>query len=305
MDDKPQQTQSTQKEPPQKLSTSALAKVLDVPSQQLFATLKDYGWIRKLDEGWALSSKGEFEGGEYVHSKRYGRYIVWPEELASHPLLLALEDNRHISATMVGKAFGLSAREVNRILAELGWIKHGFQGWELTAVGEQRGGIQLENDSSGTFYVVWPQDIQSNKALSKLLEFSAGVYADPAAVSGDMFANQSDYQGLDGHRHSSRAHFQICHWLYMAGIAHACQRELPFVAEDNPQTLRADFYLPAHQLYIECWDDAGGSSLAQRMQRKDIYQQYGCAVIDIEKDDLDQLDEVLTRQFRKQGIRVF
>tara|TARA_B110000014_G_C19837619_1_gene434282 strand:+ start:38 stop:313 length:276 start_codon:yes stop_codon:yes gene_type:complete len=91
----------------------------------------------------------------------------------------------------------------------------------------------------------------------------------------------------------------------MAGIAHACEREIPFVAEDNPQVLKADFYLPMHQLYIECWDDAVGSSLAQRMQRKDIYQQHGCAVIDIEKEDLEQLDEVLTRQFRKQGIRVY
>ncbi len=297
--------ESPKQDTPQKLSTSALAKVLDVPSQQLFATLKDYGWIRKLEEGWALSSKGEFEGGEYVHSKRYGRYIVWPEELATHPLLLALEDNRHISATAIGKVAGLNAREVNRILAELGWIKHGFQGWELTAMGEQFGGIQLENDSSGTFYVVWPQDIQNNKALGKQLEYSAEVYATPEALADDMFASQSEYRGLDGHQHSSRAHLQICHWLYMAGIAHACQRELPFMAGDNPQSLMADFYLPVHQLYIECWDDAGGSSLAQRMQRKDIYQQQGCAVIDIEKEDLQQLDEVLTRQFRKQGIRVY
>lgn len=299
MDDKPQP------DTPQKLSTSALAKLLDVPSQQLFATLKDYGWIRKLEEGWSLSSKGEFEGGEYVHSKRYGRYIVWPEELASHPLLLALEDSRHISATIIGKTVGLNAREVNRILSELGWIKHGFQGWELTAIGEQCGGIQLENDSSGTFYVVWPQDIQNNQTLNRQLTFSAEVYALPAAESDDMFASQSQYQGLDGRQHSSKAHLQISHWLYMAGIAHACQRELPFVDKENPQPLKADFYLPAHQLYIECWDDAGGSTLNQRMQRKDIYQQYGCTVIDIEKEDLEQLDEVLTRQLRKQGIRVY
>ena len=299
MDDK------SQSGAPQKISTSALAKVLDMPSQQLFATLKDYGWIRKLEEGWSLSSKGEFEGGEYVHSKRYGRYIVWPEELASHPLLLALEDSRHISATVIGKTIGLNAREVNRILSELGWIKHGFQGWELTLAGEQQGGIQLENDSSGIFYVVWPQDIQNNEVLSKQLKFSAEVYAVPAAKSDDMFAKQSQYRGLDGRQHISKAHLQISHWLYMAGIAHACQRELPFVAEDSPQPLMADFYLPAHQLYIECWDDAEGSTLTQRMQRKDIYQQYGCAVIDIEKEELEQLDEVLTRQLRKQGIRVY
>jgi hypothetical protein len=284
----------------QKISTSALAKLLEVPAQQLFSTFKDYNWIRKVDEGWALSAKGEFEGGEYVHSKRYGRYIVWPEELALHPLLQALEDNRHVSVTAIGKANGLNAREVNRVLAELGWIKHGFQGWELTPLGEQRGGIQLENDSSGNFYVVWPQDIQTDAVLSKQLLFSAEIYSEGALGADDLFAEQSQYQSIDGHQHASKAQLQICHWLYMAGLAHACRRRLPVT-----ESLFADFYLPRQQLYIECWDDYDSSGLAQRMKRKDIYQQLGFAVINIEKEDLNQLDEVLTRQFRKLGIRVY
>ena len=65
-----------------KLSTSALAKLLDIPLQQLFGTLRDCGWIRKVDDGWVLTAKGEFEGGEYIHSRRYGRYIVWPDAIA-------------------------------------------------------------------------------------------------------------------------------------------------------------------------------------------------------------------------------
>ena len=285
---------------PHKLSTSALAKSLAIPSQQLFATLKDYGWIRKLDEGWALSSKGEFEGGEYVHSKRYGRYIVWPQELVEHPLFSALEDNRHISAAVLGKTAGINARQVNRILSELGWIKHGFQGWELTSLGEAHGGVQLENDNSGTFYVMWPQAVQDDALLNAQLQLAAEIATEQPEFSDDLFAQQSQYQGLDGHQHSSKARLQICHWLYMAGIAHACQRRLPV-----DQELYADFYLPAYQLYIECWDDAGGSGLAKRMQRKDIYQQYDFAVIDIEKADLPRLDDVMTRQLRKHGIRVY
>jgi hypothetical protein len=207
---------------PQKLSTSALAKLLEVSSQQLFSTFKDYGWIRKLDEGWELSSKGEFEGGEYVHSKRYGRYIVWPEELAKHPLLQALEDNRHVSATAIGKPLGLSAREVNRVLAELAWIKHGFQGWELTLLGEQRGGIQLENDSSGTFYVVWPQVVGADAELQQQLQYCADLHGERSAESDDLFAEDNNFRAVDGHQHTSRAQLQICHWLYLAGMAHAC-----------------------------------------------------------------------------------
>ncbi len=219
--------------------------------------------------------------------------------MAEHPLFLALEDNRHISANVLGKAVGINARQVNRILAELGWIKHGFQGWELTALGESHGGVQLENESSGTFYVVWPQAVQHNSLLNTQLQLEAEIYTNKPQADTDLFAEQGDYRGLDGHQHSSKAHLQICHWLYMAGIAHACQRRLPV-----DQELCADFYLPAYQLYIECWDDDEGSGLSQRMQRKEFYQQYGFAVIDIEKSDLTQLDEVLIRQFRKHGIRV-
>ena len=291
---------------PHKLSTSALAKRLEIPSQQLFVTLKDYGWIKKLEEGWALTTKGEFEGGEYVHSKRYGRYIVWPDELIEHPLFQALEDNRHVSATVLGKRVGISAREVNRVLAELGWIKHGFQGWELTHHGEQQGGIQLDNENSGTFYVVWPQAIESDAILNDQLQLSANIYSDDisdggrAPEEGDLFAASESFQGIDGHQHSSRAQLKICHWLYMAGIAHACHRRLPV-----RQELYADFYLPAHHIYIEYWDDEGSSGLKQRMLRKELYQQWAAVVIDIEKGDLSQLDELLTRQFRKQGIRVY
>ena len=282
-----------------KLSTSALAKTLEVTTQQLFSTFKDYGWIRKLEEGWELTGKGEFEGGEYVHSKRYGRYIVWPEDVLAHPLLQALEDNRHVSATALGKSVGINAREVNRILAELGWIKHDLQGWELTALGERQGGVQLENETSGTFYIAWPQAVEHHSLLQAQLKYSAEVYA-PAQVGDDLFAGQTEYQSLDGHRHNNKAELQICHWLYMAGIAHACQRRLPVDEE-----LIADFYLPAHHLYIECWDDEKGSSLSQRMKRKDTYSQLGLAVIDLDKDDLLQVDEVLTRQLRKHGVRVY
>ena len=56
-----------------RLSTTALAKKLHIPAQQLFATLKDYGWIQRVGETWVLTPKGEFEGGRYQNSRRYGR----------------------------------------------------------------------------------------------------------------------------------------------------------------------------------------------------------------------------------------
>lgn len=288
-----------------KLSTSALAKLLEVPSQQLFGTLKDYAWIRKVDDGWVLTGKGEFEGGEYVHSKRYGRYIVWPAELAEHPLLQALEDNRHIAATSIGKSFGLNAREVNRIFAELSWIKHSYQGWELTPFGESFGGIQLENESSGTFYVVWPQAIASHKLLEPRLKLAAAIFsAQVQQGADDLFADNMDLHAVDGHRHERKALLQVCHWLYMAGIAHACQYQIPYKEQHS-----ADFYIPAHQIYIECWDTESDSSsaenLAEKLKRKEIYSELGFSVIYVEQNHFDHLDEYLSREFRKLGVRIY
>lgn len=286
---------------PRKLSTSALAKSLDIPAQQLFSTLKDYGWIRKVEDGWVLTGKGEFEGGEYVHSKRYGRYIVWPPELADHPLLKALEDNRHLSATALGKPYQLSAREVNRILCELGWIHHEMQGWELTVLGKENGGVVIENENSGTFYVVWPQAVSNDLVLTEQLQLAASLFNEAAPASGDLFGESDRYVTVDGREHDSRLKAQVGHWLYLAGFAFATHRQLPVTEKE---ILYADFYLPQQHIYIECWDEAGGD-LAKRMRRKELYQHYGFAAIDIEAGDAEQLDEVLTRELRKLGVRVF
>lgn len=283
-----------------KLSTSALAKQLDLSSQQMFSSLRDYGWIRKLEDGWALTSKGEFEGGEYVHSRKYGRYIVWPPEIAEHPLMKAMEDNRHLSATALGKPYDLTARECNRVLAESGWIRHGFQGWELTPLGQDKGGMQLENENSGTCYVVWPPAVANDETLRQQLELCAEIFHQPPPAD-DLFADaDSDaFVAPDGHRHTRRLAMQVCHWLYLAGLTHATQRRLP-VAEE----LYADFYLPRHRVYVECWDESG-AGLAARMHRRDVYQKLGFAVIDVELKDGARVDDIMTRAMRKLGIKIY
>ena len=203
----------------QSLSTSALAKALSISTQQLFGSLSDYGWIKRHQDSWELTNKGEFEGGEYVHSKKYGRYIVWPNTITDHALLQAMENNRTISAKSLGEQYNLSAREVNRILAELGWIKHSPQGWELTAIGTEQGGVQFENEQSGTFYVIWPEYIHKNDRLNAQLCFCSNINS--------MDVKSTSLLSLDGHVHTSKAHLKICHWLYMAGFTHACNRLLP------------------------------------------------------------------------------
>lgn len=155
--------------PTHKLSTSALAKALELPLNQLFATLRDYGWILKHEDGWLLTAKGEFEGGEYIHSKRFGRYIVWPETLLEHRLLVGMEANRRLGAGQLGKRCELTVRELNRILAERGLLERGRLGWRLSQDGERAGGVEFDSDHNGLPYALWPESLLDDGALIETL----------------------------------------------------------------------------------------------------------------------------------------
>jgi hypothetical protein len=103
---------------PTVLSTSALAKRLRLPVQQLFLTLRDYGWIDRRGNAWVLTAKGELHGGSYQDSDRFGRYIVWPESLVGHPMLQAIESNQRINPGAMRRYYGhLSMLQINQVLS--------------------------------------------------------------------------------------------------------------------------------------------------------------------------------------------
>lgn len=284
----------TEHSKPEKLSTSALARQLELPLQSLFSCLRESGWIKKLEDGWALTAKGEFEGGEYRHSKRFGRYIVWPPTIAEHAILKAMDDTRMLSAAELASPWQLSPATMHRALAELGWLKRSFHGWELTALGQQQGGVQLESKQSGMLYVSWPESVNESAALQRLLQSCRDI-AQPA---GDDLFSKSSGKSLDGHQFDSQGCLQICHWLYLAGVMHACQRALPV-----KQTLYADFYLPRQGVYLEYWDkDEDSSALSARLERMSLYKELSLPLIELHPDDLPHLDEIMPRQLRRYGV---
>lgn len=288
-----------------KLSTSALAKALDLPLNQLFTTLRDYGWIRKADDGWLLTAKGEFEGGEYVHSNRFGRYIVWPEALLEHRLLVGLEANRRLGAGQLARQFGLTVRELNRILAERGLLEPGNLGWRLTHSGERAGGVEFDSDHNGLPYTLWPESLLEDTALIETLRASQSLQLDTPR-SGEDAAGQQQMQldsqppaALDGHRCGSRGELMICNWLYLAGLAHACGRCPPGAQQ------RADFYLPQQQLCIEyLGEEQRPGALGRHLGRLEWYREQGWPVIEVRTEHLERLDEYLTRALRHHSIEV-
>jgi hypothetical protein len=309
----------------ERLSTSALARALEIPVQQLFVTLKDYGWIRRHADNWLLTQKGEYEGGTYRDSKRFGRYIVWPGALVQHPLLSAIESNQRITASQMRRYYPrLQPRQLNRALAELGLQRHSILGWELTDFGRHLGGQQVESDSTGAFYVSWPHEIVDHPVIHRELERLSGQpecaeqnrdaeHAGAALESAepDLFAQvetepesrsvqaSSACSGIDGHQTGSPLQAVVCNWLYLAQLAHATRRALPV-----EEPLWADFYLPAGSVYIDCWDDeAAPPKLAARLRNKEVCKAEGLRYLEVNAADVERLDEVLGRGLLAFGIR--
>ncbi|MCX2981393.1 hypothetical protein EYC98_11010 [Halieaceae bacterium IMCC14734] len=292
-------------DPDKKISTTGMAKVLDLSVQQLFATLKDYGWIRRVDDAWVLTPKGEFEGGEYVESHRYGRYIVWPPTLDKHPLLAALESNQRITASEMQRYYTrLHPRQINRSLAELGLQMHSILGWELTARGKQLGGQQQESAESGAYYVTWPHDFVDHPVIHRELikQSDAGLVIEADGAGDDLFSKveSTPSEGLDGHLLVTPLELQVCNWLYLAQLTHACHRALPVEEE-----YYADFYLPSAHVYIECWlQQESKERLTMKLKKQALYQQHQLRLIDVREEDCERLDETLGRALLEFGIKV-
>ena len=296
---------SSGKNPP--VSTTALAKQLNIPVQQLFATFKDYGWIGRHEGVWTLTPKGEFEGGTYRDSKRYGRYIVWPPSVEKHQLLAAIESNQRITAAAMRRYYPrLHPRQINRALAELGLQQHSILGWELTSFGRTLGGQQEESESSGAFYVTWPHEIIDHPVIHReLSKQSDQIHSQPVVVSGepDLFSGENvappNCTGIDGHILHNTLQMRVCDWLYLAQLSHAYQRALPL-----EELVYADFYLPMGNIYIDCWDtDVSAGELASRLRKHELYRQFNLRYIEINAADVERLDEVLGRGLLGFGIR--
>ncbi|WP_281649069.1 hypothetical protein [Parendozoicomonas sp. Alg238-R29] len=296
-----------------KISTSALAKSLSLTSKELFGRLEAAGWIIRNSDSWELTEKGKSKGGEYTSHSKYGTYICWPKLTHIDPEKLIIPKNIStpsplLTATALADETHLPARQVNNLLAELGWIRKGLRGWQLTASGQAIGGAQKEDRRTGYPYVCWPAEVLEHSAFQHALKEIQGDLTLAIGLD-DSTSDIDDYltrfpatlRTADGHMVRSRGDMLIDNWLYMAGITHACGRRLPI--EENAW---GDFYLPEGSVYIE-YLGAGSDSAykALREKRVSLYQSHNLNVITLSDDDLSHLDEILPRQLLKYGIAVY
>ncbi len=285
-----------------RLSTTALSKKYGLSSKEMFQELLKRELIEKTGDNWTLTQKGLEAGGRYIKSKQYGTYITWPDNLE---LDISVE---LITATALGKHFGLSANKINYILSELGWIQKGLKGWKVTKQGKKVGGVQDEDKKSGIPYVRWPSKIVESKILQSSVNAIKGTKDfeqsnEDNTQSKNSFREKfsATYRATDGHFVRSKAEMIIDNWLYMAEIVHAYERKLPIEEE-----VYSDFYIPTGKVYIEFWGyDNDKKYLKRKKAKQEIYKKYGFNLIELTDEDVLNLDDILPRLLLKYGVQAY
>ncbi len=289
------------------ISTSALSKKLSIQKSNLDEMLIAAGFIEKSDEGYKLTKKGEENGAGWHTHPKFGTYIVWPENITIPNEVMALSDNC-LNATAIAKKYNLSARKIDMMLSEIGWIQRYLKGWNITELGTKIGGIQKENMQNGIPFVEWPVSIFDNVAFKAVIKEVLG----DAGEDTQEKVNKSDghdfrtkfeakHRATDGHFVRSKAEMLIDNWLYMAEIVHAYERRLPIEEE-----VCCDFYIPTGKVYIEFWGLENNPKYAERKRvKKLIYEKYNFKLIELTDEEVFNLDDVLPKMLLKFGVQTY
>ncbi|ASI94255.1 glycerol kinase [Vibrio rotiferianus] len=286
----------------EKISTSALAKMRQIEAKLLFADLKRAGYIVRKDDHWILTEEGTKYGGEYVDHPKFGPFIVWPTNLH---IELATSSGKTYSATQLGEKLKLNAKRMNQLLSELGWISKSDEGWSLTEAGIRAGGhLRVDKESNHTF-VVWHDIVLRNKRLKQsVIEFlgqDAESHSTDKSLSNFRQKFEAKHRTLDGHYVRSKGELLIDNWLYLAGVVHAYERQLP-IAQD----VTSDFYLPSGKVYLQFWgSDTGEMSESEQEKIRAVYKNHNFNLIEVEASEVDRLDEVLPKRLRQFGIQAY
>lgn len=280
------------------LSRSALAEKLDIPLKKITQLMVDSGWIKHEHGRWILTAKGEFEGGEYRNSKKYGEYIVWPDGVTAHAIFTLDDADTSISARELAQRLSLPVRLLNSVFCELGWIKPLHKGWALQSSGLKIGAIQQEHDKTGIPYVLWPKTVFDNAELRSLVkQLDSGVSAAAPEAAG------ADVIGLDGHGYKNLEVCRLANWLYLNRIVFAVNRLLPH--SEKAQVSRAAFYLPDANLYVDLNTAAiSPKALADLIERQRCYQEEQLDFIEMGSTDWAVLDTMLPKELLLRGIEL-
>jgi hypothetical protein len=289
------------------ISTSALSKKISVPKHELDEMLLAARFIERKDESFVLTDIGIKNGGCMKKHPKFGEYIAWDENIEV-PNKLITQGKEFFSSTKIASKYNLSARKVNLILSEIGFIERYIKGWTITVLGSKNGGVQKENTKKGIPYVEWDESIFKNSAFLSAIKEVSGEAGESTQQeienTRDLNFREkfiAKHRATDGHMVRSKAEMLIDNWLYMAEIVHAYERKLPIEEE-----VYCDFYIPTGKVYIEFWGLENDPQYAKRKEiKKSIYEKYGFKLIELTDDDVFNLDDVLPKMLLKFGVQTY
>jgi predicted transcriptional regulator len=282
----------------QYLSRSALAEKLGVTLKELTQLMIESGWLAHSEAAekgkeWTLTAKGEFEGGIYRDSKKFGKYIVWPDTVVNHPAISGIKDTQ-ISATAIAKQANVSAKIINRLFAEMGWISPYAKGWKVTTLGQANGGVQAANNDTGVPYAMWARTVLAHEGLLQQLKYYKAEQLIEATIN-----HQTHFLSLDGRYIASKPELLIANWLYVSGFSYAYQR---MIHVSQQQSLLSDFYLPKYAIHIHFQAvDIAPSELSQQLQRQALSDKHHLQVIQLSVTDTQNIDQVLSKALLQMG----
>ncbi len=282
---------------PKKISASVLAKKKGIPTRAMYELLYEAGYLIKQGDKAELTEQGKSAGGETATSKKFGEYMVWPENLKLANAPEGISEQRLITATSIGKHFTISATKINYMLSELGWITKSLQGWNVTDYGKKLGGVQSKHSTSGVPYVRWPEAIVHIGALQDSASQITGKSSSQSADSEKETSTSTTFREkfparhrtMDGHMVRSKAEMLIDNWFYVADIAHAYERKLPI-----EESAYCDFYIPSGKVYIEYWGyENDRKYLARKKEKTALYNKYNFNLIELKDEHVQNLDDML------------
>jgi hypothetical protein len=280
------------------ISTTTLSKFLNITTKELFAYLLKCNLILRKDQSWVLTSEGEKKGGTYRESQKYGRYIVWPENInLKMPQTISNKSKKLINTIDIGRKFKLPTNKINLIFSKLNWMKKDLKGWVITEQGKKRGGTQIKDKKSGIFYVCWPESITDSMLFHKIINHLKGIKANTEFRS----KFKAEHRTTDGHFVRSKAEMIIDNWLYTGGIVHAYEKKLPI--EEN---VYSDFYIPNGKVYIEYWGyENDPKYLARKKEKIELYKKYDFNLIELQDKEIQNLDDIFPKLLLKYGIKTY
>lgn len=235
-------------------------------------------------------------------------YEATPQTIKSHDA-----NNTSLNSTALGERFKLDAKQINRVLLELGWIEKEGRGWKPSALGEKLKAEKKLFSQNGVPYIVWHQHICKSRILQNAVSEFLSIEVDPPSITQTIqmpeeAADKAEgfrekfpptIRASDGHMVRSRAEAMIDAWLYESRIVHAYERLVRV-----EQKMYCDFYLPEYDLYIEFWGLEGNPKYKTRKEKKlETYRQNELKLVEIKDEHIDNLDDYLMSQLVKFGYK--